>query len=121
MTVSQKRSKYYLALESNPDVFTKLTSKLIGVPALEFQDVLSIDEPELLAMNRRPALALVFVFPTTPTYDKYEAEDEAARPDYTGSGDGEDVIWFKQTIGNACGLYAILHSLCNGPAKKFIS
>lgn len=30
------------------------------------------------------------------------------------------MIWFKQTIGHACGLYALIHSVGNGPAKDFI-
>lgn len=30
------------------------------------------------------------------------------------------MVWFKQTIGNACGLIALLHAVCNGPAREFI-
>ena len=30
------------------------------------------------------------------------------------------MIWFKQTIGGACGLIALLHGLSNGDAKRFI-
>jgi len=30
------------------------------------------------------------------------------------------VVWFKQTIGNACGLIALLHAVCNGSAREFI-
>ncbi|KAK5018710.1 ubiquitinyl hydrolase 1 [Cryomyces antarcticus] len=29
-------------------------------------------------------------------------------------------MWFKQTINNACGLYSILHAICNGDARNFI-
>ena len=29
-------------------------------------------------------------------------------------------MWFKQTIGHACGLIALLHSVSNGPAKEYI-
>jgi hypothetical protein len=29
-------------------------------------------------------------------------------------------MWFKQTINNACGLYSILHAVCNGEARKYI-
>jgi ubiquitin carboxyl-terminal hydrolase L3 len=32
----------------------------------------------------------------------------------------EPVIWFKQTIGHACGSIGVLHSVVNGPAKFFI-
>ncbi|KAF9458975.1 ubiquitin carboxyl-terminal hydrolase [Collybia nuda] len=111
--------KAYLPLESNPQVFTQLINNL-GVTALEFQDVFSVDEPELLAMVSRPVYALVLVFPTTPMYEEQIAKEEATRDSYTGSGAGEDVIWFEQTIYNACGLYGILHSVSNGDAANFI-
>lgn len=110
--------KHYIPLESNPDVFTHLIREL-GVKQLEFQDILSID-PDLLAMIPRPVLALVLIVPTTEKYETQKAREEASRREYTGYGDAEDVIWFQQSINNACGLYAILHSVCNGPAKKYI-
>jgi len=114
-----KYRKHYIPLESNPEVFSYLIDTL-GVSSLEFQDILSIDEPDLLSMITRPVLALILVFPTTGAYEKQTAEEEATRNEYTGSGDGEDVIWFKQTINNACGLYGILHAICNGNARNFI-
>jgi len=117
-----KPRKYYIPLESNPDVFTQLIHTL-GVP-LEFCDVFSIDEPELLGMIPRPVFALVLVFPTTETHKKQSALEEASREEYTGCGDGEDVIWFKQTIYNACGLFAILHAVSNiysGRSRRFVS
>jgi ubiquitin carboxyl-terminal hydrolase L3 len=111
--------KHYLPLESNPELFTQLINSL-GVTSLEFQDVYSIDEPDLLAIVARPVYALVLVFPTTPVYEEQIAKEEAARDQYTGSGAGEDVIWFQQTINNACGLYGILHAVSNGDARNFI-
>ena len=42
-------------------------------------------------------------------------------PTYTASGPSEPVIWFKQTIGHACGLIALLHGLANGGAKAYIT
>ncbi len=39
--------------------------------------------------------------------------------EYTGTGD-EPVMWFKQTIGEACGTMALLHAVCNGEARKYI-
>lgn len=110
--------KHYLPLESNPEVFTDLIYQL-GATSLEFQDVFSLD-PDLLALVPRPVLALVLVFPTSETHERYTAEEEAARPVYTGSGDSKEVRWFQQTIHNACGLYAILHAVSNGHARHFI-
>jgi ubiquitin carboxyl-terminal hydrolase L3 len=111
--------KHYIPLESNPEVFTHLRNTL-GVSSLSFHDVFSIEDPEMLAFIPRPVLALVIVFPTTETYEKHTAEEEASREVYNGSGEGEDVVWFKQTIHNACGLYGILHATCNGDARNFI-
>lgn len=33
---------------------------------------------------------------------------------YDECGEGEKVLWFKQTINHACGLMAWLHAVCNG-------
>lgn len=118
--------KHYVPLESNPEVFNRLIQKL-GVscgskarPGLEFFDVLSLDQSELLAMIPRPVLALILIFPTTKVYEQEIAELEHSRPEYTGSGEDEEVIWFQQTIHNACGLYGILHAVSNGKARDFI-
>lgn len=40
--------------------------------------------------------------------------------DYDGCGDGEDVVWWRQTIDNACGLYGLLHGICNGESREYI-
>jgi ubiquitin carboxyl-terminal hydrolase L3 len=112
------RSKYYIPLESNPQVFTQLIHNL-GLTSLEFQDVLSLDEPSLLALVTRPVLGLVLTFPTTEVYKKYRKGDEE-RKMYKGKGEDEDVVWYDQTIGNACGLYGILHSISNGKARSMI-
>lgn len=37
-----------------------------------------------------------------------------------GSSKAEEVVWFRQTINNACGLYAILHAICNFDVRRFI-
>ncbi|KAE9398632.1 peptidase C12, ubiquitin carboxyl-terminal hydrolase 1 [Gymnopus androsaceus JB14] len=112
--------KHYIPLESNPDVFTDLIHTLGVSDSLSFQDVFSLDEPDLLSMIPRPVLGLVLIFPAMEGYDKALEEDKKARPDYKGAGQEEPVIWFKQTIGNACGLYALLHCICNGPARKYL-
>ena len=112
--------KHYIPLESNPSLFTELIHRLGVSPSLAFHDVLSIDDPELLAFNPRPALALILVFPTSSSYEKYKAAEEMSRNEYDGSGEDEQVIWYRQTINNACGLYGILHAVSNGEASRFI-
>lgn len=87
---------------------------------LQFHDVFSIDEPDLLAIIPRPAHALLLVFPVSDTYEKFRHQEDADKTEYEGKGEGEDVIWYKQTIGNACGLIGLLHSTSNGAARARI-
>lgn len=87
---------------------------------LGFFDVYSLDDPELMAHIPRPVLALLVIIPLTPSWDKdREAEDDGKR-EYEGAGPGEPVIWFKQTIGNACGSIGLVHCAINGPAAEHI-
>lgn len=127
--------KHYFPLESNPVLFTQLIHQLGVSPSLAFEDVLSINDPDLVAFIPRPALALILVFPTSDVYEVAKAKEEEMRDEYAGlresgsggeGGDGEKgeeeepVMWFRQTINNACGLYAILHAISNGEARKYI-
>ncbi|KAK0630969.1 ubiquitin carboxyl-terminal hydrolase, family 1 [Bombardia bombarda] len=110
----ERKEKWVFPLESNPDVFNEL-QQLFGVPDdLAFEDVFTLDEPDFLP---RPALAVILTFPTTPSYETRKVASESSRPVYTGSGDAEPVIWFRQTIHNACGFYALLHALSNSKAR----
>ena len=72
----------------------------------------------LLASITRPVLALILVSSTSGDYEGKLAAREAARSKNDRREDGDDMIWFKQTIHNACGLYAILHAVCNGEARN---
>jgi ubiquitin carboxyl-terminal hydrolase L3 len=109
--------KHFIPLESNPEVFTKLIHKLGVSDSLEFQDVLSLDDSELLAFLPRPAYALVLVFPTTEAYHQRVEIEDSERQLETDNKAGGDTLFFKQTINNACGLYGILHAVCNGEAS----
>lgn len=115
--MSTTYAKHFLPLESNPDVFNKLIRSLGSSHCLEFQDVVSLDDPDLLP---HPALALILVFPTTDRYEDQRAVEDARHSDSEGNGYDEGIMWFKQTINNACGLYSILHALSNGPARDLV-
>lgn len=104
--------------ENNPEVMTGLMHKLGLSKSLEFHDVYSIDEPELLAFVPRPVHALLLVFPVSKTYEKFRTEEDAPKSDYAGKGASEPVVWYKQTIRNACGLIGLLHAVSNGGARK---
>jgi ubiquitin carboxyl-terminal hydrolase L3 len=97
-----------------------LLHKLGLSPSLQFHDVFSIDDPDLLAFVPRPAYALLLVFPVSQTYEKFRYEEDKDKAEYEGSGESEDVVWYKQTIGNACGLIGLLHGVSNGAARAQI-
>lgn len=109
-----------LKIENNPDVMTKLAHRLGLSPDLSFQDVFSLTEPELLAMIPRPCLALLFLYPITTESEEGFRAEQATQPEYTGSGPDEPVIWYKQTIGHACGLIGLLGCITNGEAASHI-
>ena len=100
---------------------TTLLHNLGLSPTLSFHDVFSISDPDLLAFVPRPAHALLLVFPVSKTYETFRRDEDASKPDYKRSGPGEEVIWYKQTIGNACGLIGLLHSVSNGPARGYVT
>jgi ubiquitin carboxyl-terminal hydrolase L3 len=100
---------------------TSLVHKLGLSPTLAFHDVWSIDDPDLLAFVPRPAHALLLIFPVSDTYEKFRYEEDKDRDDYAGRGDAEPAVWYKQTIGNACGLFGLLHAVSNGHARNQIS
>lgn len=101
-------AKHFVPLESDPEIFTDLMHDLGGSKYLGFIDVWSL-ESDMLAFIPRPVLALILILPPHPAYELHNTNQ------MTGSETGKNVVWLKQTIHNACGLYAILHALCNLP------
>lgn len=111
--------KHYIPLESNPVLFTELIHKIGISQDLEFHDVISIDDSEALAFVPRPVLALILVFPTSQRYNDHIAQEDFETISKSKIED-KPPVWFKQTINNACGLYAILHAICNGLPREYI-
>lgn len=104
----QQYETHFIALESDPQIFTDLMHKLGGHDSLKFVDVWSLDGVEMLSLPG-PVLAMVLILPPCPAYDPNAPSCKQV------SGHENGIVWFKQTINNACGLYAILHSVCNSP------
>lgn len=100
---------------------TSLVHELGLSQSLQWHDVYSLTEPSLLEFLPRPALALLLVFPVTDTYEKFRVQEDSSQEDYGGSGPDEPVVWFKQTIRNACGLIGLLHAITNGSATNYIT
>lgn len=88
--------------------------------SLTFHDVYSLDDPSLLAFIPRPVYALLLVFPVSKAYESSRLAEDEPLPVYEGSGPDEEVLWFKQTIRNACGMMGLLHIACNGGARDLI-
>jgi ubiquitin carboxyl-terminal hydrolase L3 len=113
--------KLFTMLENNPEVMNNLSEELgLDTKALSFHDIYSLTDPDLLAFIPRPVLALLVIIPLTPTWHEARTAEDKDKPEYAGQGDEEPVIWFKQTIGNACGSIGLVHCLLNTEASKHI-
>jgi ubiquitin carboxyl-terminal hydrolase L3 len=110
----------FIPLEANPELLTSLLHTLGLSPTLAIHDVYSLTEPSLLAFIPRPALALLLVFPVSAAYESHRLAEDALQDEYKASGDAEPVVWYKQTIRNACGLIGLLHAASNGEARNFV-
>ncbi|KAK4155790.1 ubiquitin carboxyl-terminal hydrolase isozyme L3 [Chaetomidium leptoderma] len=110
----------FIPLEANPELLTTLLHQLGLSPALALHDVYSLTDPSLLAFIPRPALALLLVFPVSAAYESHRLAEDALQDPYSGRGEAEPVVWYKQTIRNACGLIGLLHATSNGDARGFV-
>jgi ubiquitin carboxyl-terminal hydrolase L3 len=100
-------SSSWAALESNPEVFNALMSKL-GVPSeWSVHDVYSFDD-DMLAMLPQPVKALQMVF-------HMDAKDGETFTAPTGGEPIEGPFYIEQTaeLPNACGTIALIHSVAN--------
>jgi ubiquitin carboxyl-terminal hydrolase L3 len=130
---NNNRNKYGLCTnhqgteENNPEVMNALAKKMGLSDDLAFYDVYSLDEPDLLAHIPRPVYALLVIVPLTPAWKQDRETEDAALGDpatyyhggSAGAGD-QPIIWFKQTIADACGSYGLLHCAINGATPQFI-
>jgi ubiquitin carboxyl-terminal hydrolase L3 len=116
-------SKTFVPLESNPQIFTSLAHNLGASPGLKFTEFYSLDEDDS-EPKKGEILAYILAFPTGENYEDERAaegeKDVDGKEREEEQGD-KNMIWLRQTIHNACGLYALLHAVCNGKARKLIS
>ncbi|KAK2730341.1 ubiquitin carboxyl-terminal hydrolase, family 1 [Colletotrichum kahawae] len=110
----------FIPLEANPELMTTLLHKLGLSPALAIHDVFSLTDPDMLSFIPRPALAVLLVFPVSAAYESHRLAEDSLLEEYQGKGPQEPVLWFRQTIRNACGLMGLLHAASNGPAREYI-
>lgn len=98
----------------------QLAYKLGLSQELEFYDVYSLTDPDLLAIIPRPVFALLVIIPLSDAWHKDREEEDGSKQIYQGVGPDEPVIWFKQTITHACGSIGLLHSVLNSQAADYI-
>jgi len=113
MSVSEKPR--WLPLESNPEVMSKFLYGLGVSEKLQIVDVLGFDDC-LLEMVPQPVLAVILLFPITQNYsshcasvlEKLKNEEQAV---------SDKVYFMRQTISNACGTIALIHSIANNSTR----
>ncbi|CAB3398501.1 unnamed protein product [Caenorhabditis bovis] len=100
----------WAALESNPETINPFLKK-IGVSGVECVDVFSFDD-EMLEFIPKPQYAMILCFPSAEAREflskKYEEFEKIGEKP-------KDVFFMNQSseIGNACGTFALFHSLAN--------
>jgi ubiquitin carboxyl-terminal hydrolase L3 len=100
---------------------TKLAHQLGLSTDLEFHDVYSLTDREMISFLPRPAMALLFVYPESETQRAATAQEDEDRENYNGFGPDEPIIFYPQTIHHSCGLIGLLHCLVNNPAAGHIA
>ncbi|KAF2827946.1 cysteine proteinase [Ophiobolus disseminans] len=113
-------AKLWSILENNPVVMDHLARSLGLDNTLAFYDIYSLTDADLLAFIPRPVYALLVIIPLTPTWRESRQSEDKDKGEYQGKGEDDPVIWFKQTIGNACGSIGLVHCLLNSEASEHI-
>ncbi|SMR49360.1 unnamed protein product [Zymoseptoria tritici ST99CH_3D1] len=127
VTINAAGKKSFIPLENNPEVFTSLMHNLGVSSKLTCHDIYTLDR-SFLATIPRPVHALIFIAPG-PVYHRVRARHDGGtgsgsrvdeRITYDAIGPKEPILWFRQTIGNACGLYSLVHAVGNGSARAHV-
>ena len=108
-------SKAIPAWESDPSIFTQVSHKLGLSERFYFADVIG----SLPARTK----AAILVYNTRKGYESIRQEEEASNQilSYTESPQYNNIIWFEQTVENACGPTAMVHAIMNGCSTDDIS
>ena len=101
----------WVPIESNPEVMNKFLSN-IGLPdEWSVVDVIGLDE-ELLQFIESPVLSLILLFPVIDDKSSDSSEDKQISSQ-TKDDEQKGVYFMRQTIRNACGTIALIHSVAN--------
>ncbi|CAG8467043.1 713_t:CDS:2 [Rhizophagus irregularis] len=117
---SYERRKYVYKLGVSKDwAYTDVLGKYLTF-------CISLDD-ELLLMVPQPVKAVILLFPITENYEK-DRKEEAKKIQENGQEVSPNVVFFRQTISNACGTIGLLHTLASntdvikidGPLKSLL-
>lgn len=98
----------WVPLESNPDVMSSFLHELGLSSEYKLVDVYGFSQ-ELIDMLPQPVYALILLYPLS----KVSIDNAADKQSQGDQVDNSNVYFMKQTIQNACGTIALLHSVGN--------
>ncbi|ORX59284.1 hypothetical protein BCR36DRAFT_343240 [Piromyces finnis] len=110
MSYSETKAVWH-PLESNPEIMNEYIHKLGVTGSWGFSDLWGLDDEALMFVSQ-PCLAVLLLFPITENSENL-TKDENERIKKTGQIVSKNIYFSNQTIPNACGTMAILHSLLN--------
>ena len=96
----------WVPLESNPELMTKFLWNIGVSDEWSVVDVIGLDD-ELLQFIGGPVVALIVLHPLNEDKEPVESNDQNLVSDL------KDVFYMRQTIHNACGTIALIHSVGN--------
>merc|ERR1712112_282320 len=99
----------WAALESNPEVMTKLCHQLGVSSMFDVVDVWGLD-PDMLGFVPKPVVSLILLFPSKSTEDE---DRRVTVPDHEMSSQVYYLTQLKGHLDNACGTIAMIHSIMN--------
>lgn len=109
---SSRREKHWVPLESNPDLINKYLGQLGLPPHWTVTEIFGLDE-SLLDMVPQPVRAVILVYPITANSEAFNESEAQSVAQSQRSIDSDGVFYVKQTVGNACGTIALIHSILN--------
>eukprot|EP01090_Pellita_catalonica_P002671 TRINITY_DN12243_c0_g1_i2.p1 TRINITY_DN12243_c0_g1~~TRINITY_DN12243_c0_g1_i2.p1 ORF type:complete len:242 (-),score=47.02 TRINITY_DN12243_c0_g1_i2:531-1256(-) len=117
---SEKRT-YWIPLESNPEMMTRILHGMGVDKSWVFGDCFGFDK-DLLAMVPQPCQAVLLLYPSLQGDARQkQREEEEERLKAHPVKLHKDVFYMRQLVGNACGTVAIVHSILNGLSDDGLS
>ncbi|KAI9264184.1 ubiquitin carboxyl-terminal hydrolase isozyme L3-like protein [Phascolomyces articulosus] len=114
-TMSKQKPKLkWVMLEGNPEVWNKMIHENGVDEKWCFYDIYGFDQ-ESLSTLPRPISAIIFLYPYNDLSRQFikEEKEKFIQEGQQDNSVSDKVMFFEQTIGNACGMMALIHALAN--------